>query len=95
MTWQLHQIRFVPPNGCIYPRSPSVALGLTAAVALTIAQTILNIATDCICCTRRTFPLDFNQTVALVCSTMSWYLLLFRGFTTFDHSLWPETSAFV
>ncbi|KAL8095584.1 protein VASCULATURE COMPLEXITY AND CONNECTIVITY-like [Apium graveolens] len=71
-----HQIRYLTPNGCIYPRTPAVALGLTAVVALTIAQTILNIATDCLCCRRRTFPLDFKQTVAQVCYTMSWFTFI-------------------
>ncbi|XVF41621.1 hypothetical protein PTKIN_Ptkin01aG0294200 [Pterospermum kingtungense] len=39
---------------CSYSTSPALPLGLTAAVTLLIAQIIINFATGCMCCCRRT-----------------------------------------
>ncbi|URD83727.1 hypothetical protein MUK42_02171 [Musa troglodytarum] len=48
---------------CRYPRSPALALGLIAAVALIIAQTIINIVAGCICCKKYPNPSDTNWTI--------------------------------
>ncbi|WRX24502.1 DESIGUAL/Modifying wall lignin-1/2 - like 7 [Theobroma cacao] len=42
---QASQVKFISPTQCQYPRSPALGLGLTAAVALLIAQIIINSAT--------------------------------------------------
>lgn len=60
-------------------------LGLTAAVALMIAQVMINIATGCICCRRGPHPSNSNWTLALICFVVSWFtfviafLLLLTG----------------
>uniref|UniRef100_A0A5B6ZRW9 Transmembrane protein n=1 Tax=Davidia involucrata TaxID=16924 RepID=A0A5B6ZRW9_DAVIN len=70
---------------CVYPRSPALALGLTAAVALMIAQIIINVASGCICCRRGPRQSNSNWTLALVCFVVSWFtfviafLLLLTG----------------
>ncbi|KAA8533492.1 hypothetical protein F0562_031074 [Nyssa sinensis] len=80
------QVHFTAPSVCEYPRSPALALGLTAAVTLMIAQFIINVASGCICC-RRGHPHQSNSnwTLALVCFVISWltsviaFLLLLTG----------------
>ncbi|XP_073130976.1 protein VASCULATURE COMPLEXITY AND CONNECTIVITY [Henckelia pumila] len=70
---------------CIYPRSPALGLGLTAAVSLMIAQIIINVATGCICCRKGPHQSNSNWTLALVCFVVSWFtfviafLLLLTG----------------
>ncbi|KAK2972836.1 hypothetical protein RJ640_028364 [Escallonia rubra] len=39
------QVQFPSPSECVYPRSPAMVLGLTAAMALMIAQITVNVAT--------------------------------------------------
>ncbi|XP_024961774.1 uncharacterized protein LOC112502165 [Cynara cardunculus var. scolymus] len=80
------QVTFSSPSECVYPRSPALALGLTAAVSLMIAQVIINVATGCICCTRAgPHQSTSNWTIALVCFVVSWFtfviafLLLLTG----------------
>ncbi|XWS65103.1 hypothetical protein CRYUN_Cryun05aG0062300 [Craigia yunnanensis] len=43
------EVKFVSTTQCSYPRSAALALGLTSAAALLIAQIIINFATGCIC----------------------------------------------
>ncbi|XP_030502127.2 protein VASCULATURE COMPLEXITY AND CONNECTIVITY [Cannabis sativa] len=79
------QVQFISNTQCAYPRSPAMALGLTAAAALMIAQVIINGSTGCICCKRSTQPLNSNWKMALVCFVVSWFtfviafLLLLTG----------------
>ncbi|KAJ8771322.1 hypothetical protein K2173_026499 [Erythroxylum novogranatense] len=79
------EVQFVSATQCSYPRSPALALGLTAAVALMTAQIIINIATGCICCRRGPNPSNSNWRLALVCYVVSWFtfvisfLLLLTG----------------
>ncbi|KAG2709304.1 hypothetical protein I3760_05G232600 [Carya illinoinensis] len=79
------QVQFPSTSQCVYPRSPAMALGLTAALALMIAQIILNVSTGCICCRRSPNPSGSNWRVALVCFVFSWFtfvvafLLLLTG----------------
>ncbi|KAK6232499.1 DESIGUAL/Modifying wall lignin-1/2 - like 6 [Theobroma cacao] len=63
---QASQVKFISPTQCQYPRSPALGLGLTAAVALLIAQIIINSATGCICCKRTRQTWNSNWTKALV-----------------------------
>ncbi|URE37198.1 hypothetical protein MUK42_08086 [Musa troglodytarum] len=51
---------------CTYPRSPSLALGLLAAVALMIAQAIISTVAGCICCTKYPNPSDTNWTIGMI-----------------------------
>ncbi|KDP21796.1 hypothetical protein JCGZ_00583 [Jatropha curcas] len=79
------EVQFTSATQCTYPRSPAMALGLTSAVALMIAQVIINVATGCICCKRSPQPSNSNWTIALVCFVVSWFtfviafLLLLTG----------------
>ncbi|KAL2226835.1 uncharacterized protein LOC105160232 [Sesamum indicum] len=79
------QVQFPSPSECIYPRSPALGLGLTAAVALMIAQMIINVATGCVCCRKGPHQTNSNWTLALVCFIVSWFtfviafLLLLTG----------------
>ncbi|EEF42326.1 uncharacterized protein LOC8283060 [Ricinus communis] len=79
------EVQFTSATQCTYPRSPALALGLTSAVALMIAQVLINVATGCICCKRSPHPSNSNWTIALVCFVVSWFtfvisfLLLLTG----------------
>ncbi|KAM0945697.1 putative modifying wall lignin-1/2 [Dioscorea sansibarensis] len=70
---------------CIYPKSPASALGLTAAMALLVAQLIINIVAGCVCCKRHQNSSNSNWTLALISLTVSWitfsiaFLLLLAG----------------
>nr|GMC66823.1 Fc receptor-like protein [Ipomoea batatas]GMC68251.1 Fc receptor-like protein [Ipomoea batatas]GMC68383.1 Fc receptor-like protein [Ipomoea batatas]GMC68385.1 Fc receptor-like protein [Ipomoea batatas] len=41
------QVQYTSTSECVYPRSPALGLGLTAAVALLVAQIIINAETGC------------------------------------------------
>jgi hypothetical protein len=60
------------PGACIYPRSPALGLGLMSAVALMVAQSIINTVAGCICCKRHPVPSDTNWSVALISFIVSW-----------------------
>ncbi|XP_050254191.1 protein MODIFYING WALL LIGNIN-2-like isoform X2 [Quercus robur] len=79
------QVQVTAISECVYPRSPAMALGLTSALSLMIAQIIINVSTGCICCKRNPHPSNSNWTVALICFVVSWFtfviafLLLLTG----------------
>ncbi|CAK9172485.1 unnamed protein product [Ilex paraguariensis] len=79
------QVQFSSRSDCVYPRSPALALGLTADVALMIAQIIINVAAGCFCCKRGPHQSNSKWTLALVCFVVSWFtfviafLLLLTG----------------
>ncbi|PSS32268.1 Serine/threonine-protein kinase nek3 [Actinidia chinensis var. chinensis] len=79
------QVQLTSPSTCTYPISPAFGLGLTAAVALMVAQIIINVTTGCICCRRGPHQSNSNWTLALVCFVVSWFtfviafLLLLTG----------------
>ncbi|XP_062145593.1 uncharacterized protein LOC133853530 isoform X2 [Alnus glutinosa] len=62
-----------------------MALGSIAALALMIAQIIINASTGCMCCKRSPHPSNSNWRIALVCFVLSWFtfviafLLLLTG----------------
>nr|CAD1830962.1 unnamed protein product [Ananas comosus var. bracteatus] len=70
---------------CIYPRSPALVLGLASAVALMMAQAIINTVAGCICCKKHPHPSGTNWTVGLISFIVSWvtfiiaFLLLLTG----------------
>ncbi|KAG6529791.1 protein MODIFYING WALL LIGNIN-2-like [Zingiber officinale] len=70
---------------CSYPKSPALALGLLAAVALMIAQAIINTVAGCICCKNYPNPSDTNWTIGLISFIASWitfiiaFVLLLSG----------------
>ncbi|KAH7853866.1 hypothetical protein Vadar_007467 [Vaccinium darrowii] len=59
-------------NGCVFPSSPALGLGLAAAVVLLTAQIIINVTTGCICCRRGSYQSNSSWTVALICFVVSW-----------------------
>ncbi|KAH9298510.1 hypothetical protein KI387_030192, partial [Taxus chinensis] len=66
-------VKMTPSGRCIYPRSPALALGVTAALALILAQVIINSAVGCICCARGgLYPPSPNRTIAIICLIVSW-----------------------
>ncbi|XP_061357349.1 protein VASCULATURE COMPLEXITY AND CONNECTIVITY isoform X1 [Gastrolobium bilobum] len=79
------QVQFITPIQCMYPRSPALPLGLTAALALMLSQVVINVSTGCICCRKSHRIPDSNWRVALVCFVLSWFtfviafLLLLTG----------------
>ncbi|CAM8992170.1 unnamed protein product [Rhodiola kirilowii] len=58
---------------CVYPRSPALALGTTAALALLVAHAIINVETGCGCCRRGPRPSGSNWTLALIFFGVSWF----------------------
>lgn len=66
------QVRVPSPSECIYPRSPAMGLGLTASVALMVAQIIVNVASGCVCCRKGPHQSASNWTLALICFVVSW-----------------------
>ncbi|XP_028080260.1 uncharacterized protein LOC114281870 isoform X1 [Camellia sinensis] len=79
------QVQSDSSSTCNYPSSPAFGLGLTAALALMVAQIIINVTTGCICCRRGPHQSNSNWTVALICFVVSWFtfviafLLLLTG----------------
>ncbi|CAL9104380.1 unnamed protein product [Musa textilis] len=70
---------------CVYPKSPALALGLISALALMMAQAIINTVAGCICCKKHPHPSGTNWTVGLISFIASWvsfiiaFLLLLTG----------------
>ncbi|OAY80737.1 hypothetical protein ACMD2_09657 [Ananas comosus] len=62
---------------CIYPRSPALVLGLASAVALMMAQAIINTVAGCICCKKHPHPSGTNWTVGV--TFIIAFLLLLTG----------------
>ncbi|GLJ23828.1 hypothetical protein SUGI_0452550 [Cryptomeria japonica] len=62
---------------CIYRRKPAFVLGYIAALALLIAQIIINVAVCCFCCRNRTpNRARWRTTVAIICAILSWFTFL-------------------
>ncbi|URE14656.1 hypothetical protein MUK42_10540 [Musa troglodytarum] len=62
---------------CVYPKSPALALGLISALALMMAQAIINTVAGCICCKKHPHPSGTNWTVGV--SFIIAFLLLLTG----------------
>ncbi|XP_072969010.1 protein DESIGUAL 2 [Typha angustifolia] len=82
---KVSDVQTTTPGQCIYPKSPALVLGLTSAVALMMAQAIINTVAGCICCKKHPHPSDTNWTVGLISFIISWvtfiiaFLLLLTG----------------
>ena len=83
---QASQVREIQPGLCSYPRSPSYALGVTAALSLLVAQIVINVASGCICCRKNPYTSTTHWTLALVCFIISWYT--FSNLNFLSISLW-------
>ncbi|KAB2598881.1 hypothetical protein D8674_042007 [Pyrus ussuriensis x Pyrus communis] len=88
------QVHFDSTTACEYPDTPAVGLGVTAAVALMLAQIIINVSTGCNCCQRRPQPSISNSTVAQLLIVFSWisfviafFLLLAGAALTHRHGV--------
>lgn len=66
------QVQVPSPSECVYPRSPALGLGLTASVALMVAQIIINVASGCVCCRKGQHQSASNWMLALICFVVSW-----------------------
>ncbi|KAL8110248.1 hypothetical protein AgCh_026099 [Apium graveolens] len=72
-------------SDCTHSRSPALALGLIAAGALVMAQTIIDVAAGSLSRRRVPYQSDCSWMVAQFCSGVSWltflvaFLLLLRG----------------
>ncbi|XP_020596706.1 uncharacterized protein LOC110036570, partial [Phalaenopsis equestris] len=58
---------------CTYPKSPAFHLGLLSALALALAQAIINFFAGCICCRRNLSRFNTNWNVALISFAVSWF----------------------
>ncbi|KAJ0961185.1 hypothetical protein J5N97_000828 [Dioscorea zingiberensis] len=73
------------PGECIYPKKPALALGLSAAVTLMMAQAMINTIAGCLCCKKQHNSSETNWTLALIAFIVSWvtfviaFLLLLTG----------------
>ncbi|CAL9112409.1 unnamed protein product [Musa textilis] len=85
LTLQVSDVQRTAGGDCAYPRSPALALGLISALALMMAQAIINILAGCICCKKHPHPSGTNRTVGLISFIASWvsfiiaFLLLLTG----------------
>ncbi|XP_026401901.1 uncharacterized protein LOC113297591 [Papaver somniferum] len=73
---KVSEVQFSAPGMCTYPRSPALALGLTASVALVLAQVTINVSAGCVCCKTNVHPSNSNWTLALVCFVFSWFTFI-------------------
>ncbi|KAI3904400.1 hypothetical protein MKW98_014580 [Papaver atlanticum] len=73
---KVSEVQFSAPGMCTYPRSPALALGLTASVALVLAQVTINVSAGCVCCKTNAHPSNSNWTLALVCFVFSWFTFI-------------------
>ncbi|GAV86951.1 DUF1218 domain-containing protein [Cephalotus follicularis] len=67
------EVQLTSPTDCSYPQTPALGLGLTASVALLVAQLIINVVSGCICCRKGPRPANPNWTLALICFVLSWF----------------------
>lgn len=81
-----NQVTLTPEETCIYPKSAALQLGIISALALLVAQLIVNISAGCLCCARgRSYGASSNRTIAIICLVVSWitfgiaFVLLMAG----------------
>ncbi|KAH9307294.1 hypothetical protein KI387_035205 [Taxus chinensis] len=67
------EVRMDESGRCIYPRSPAFVMGVIAALALMMAQILINVAAGCLCCGRHVhYQAPLNTTIAIICLVLSW-----------------------
>ncbi|KAJ8650568.1 hypothetical protein MRB53_003591 [Persea americana] len=82
---KVSDVQWATSNTCTYPKSPALALGLTSALALLVAQIIINTAAGCFCYKKYSYPSASKWTIALISFVISWvtfviaFLLLLTG----------------
>lgn len=69
---QANQVKILSTYECTYPESPALGLGLTSAIALMIAQIVINVATGCVCCRKGPHQSNADWSLALTCFFVSW-----------------------
>ncbi|MQL91990.1 hypothetical protein Taro_024609 [Colocasia esculenta] len=74
---KVSDVQTATPGECIYPRSPALVLGLASAVALMMAQAIINAVAGCICCKKRPESSGTNWTIGI--TFVIAFLLLLTG----------------
>lgn len=71
---------YVDENGdCVYPHSPSLILGVVAALVLLVAQILVTVVGGCVCCSARppshpNSSASSNRSVAIICLVACWYV---------------------
>ncbi|XP_068635831.1 protein DESIGUAL 2 [Aristolochia californica] len=82
---KVSDVQLTSSETCKYPQSPALGLGFAAALAILMAQIIINTAAGCICCKKHPHPSSTNWTIAFVSFVVSWvtfiiaFLLLLTG----------------
>ncbi|XP_010671897.3 uncharacterized protein LOC104888572 [Beta vulgaris subsp. vulgaris] len=66
---------------CVYPSSPSCALGIIAAIFLLAEQIVITVATNCYCCCGVRCSLRCTAITSLVLFVSSWstFVIAFMG----------------
>lgn len=57
---------------CLYPTSPSMALGIVAGLVLLVAEVIANAAPGCVCCCGGLYRSSCKKAIAITCLVFSW-----------------------
>ncbi|CAM6107823.1 unnamed protein product [Calypogeia fissa] len=75
-----YQVRMVDGH-CFYPSSPALALGVSAALVLLIAQVLVTVLGGCVCCRSAppgppNSPAASNRSVAIICLVACWITFL-------------------
>lgn len=80
------EVSLTQDGTCIYPKSAALQLGIISALALLVAQLIVNISAGCLCCARGgPYRASSNRTIAIICLVVSWitfgiaFILLMAG----------------
>lgn len=61
---------------CVYPESPSEALGITSALALLVAEIVANAAVGCVCCCGGHYRSRCRKAIAIICLVVSWIICI-------------------
>jgi len=70
---------------CSQPKSPSVALGITSALVLLVAEVVVNAAAGCVCCCGGPYQSTCKKIIAIICLLVSWYLRNFSYYLNRFH----------
>ncbi|XP_057545802.1 uncharacterized protein LOC130824803 [Amaranthus tricolor] len=66
------KVMYTEDGECIYPKSPSMALGIIGAIILLIEQILISAASGCFCCRPNPCPSSCRGIIAVVCFIFSW-----------------------
>jgi len=62
---------------CGHPKSHSVALGITSALVLLVAELLVIAAAGCVCCCGSPYQSTCKRIIAIICLLFSWVTLVF------------------